>query len=131
MNATGQFLSKLEAGRLALPMGIHFTWNYFQGPVFGFAVSGTTMQGSLLTISDHGPQWFTGGIFGPEAGVSGLIALLIGIVALLAFRWNPDSPPFALAERARQLVSFNPRIHETDSLNEARQSPVQTNSMTT
>jgi hypothetical protein len=43
----------------------HFTWNFFQGPVFGYDVSGLALQ-SILEPSLQGPWWLTGGTFGIE-----------------------------------------------------------------
>jgi hypothetical protein len=65
-------------GELAIPIGLHITWNFFQGNVFGFPVSGTNSGGSMIQIAQSGPQWMTGGAFGPEAGVVGILAILIG-----------------------------------------------------
>ena len=73
------------SGRLWLPIGLHWAWNYFQGPVFGFPVSGTGASG-LLRLTPVGPEPLTGGAFGPEAGVVGVAACLLGIAALARFR---------------------------------------------
>jgi len=64
-------------GRLWLSVGIHFSWNFAQGGIFGFSVSGLTNQHSLINTSMTGPEWFTGGGFGPEAGVISQILLLL------------------------------------------------------
>jgi CAAX protease family protein len=70
-------------GELAIPMGLHLTWNFFQGNVFGFPVSGWELQGrTILQIQQSGPDWFTGGAFGPEAGMVGLLAMLLGITLI-------------------------------------------------
>ena len=58
-------------GRLWLPIGLHFAWNFVQGPVLGFPVSGEAM-GGLQQINDLGPAWLTGGSYGPEAGAIGI-----------------------------------------------------------
>jgi hypothetical protein len=68
-------------GELAFPIGLHVTWNAFQGLVFGFPVSGLAMPGSLVTIRQHGPALATGGSFGPEAGLVGLLATVVGTAA--------------------------------------------------
>lgn len=43
----------------------HFSWNFLQGPVFGYEVSGLPLQ-SILEPSLQGPWWLTGGTFGME-----------------------------------------------------------------
>jgi membrane protease YdiL (CAAX protease family) len=69
---------------LAIPLGLHLTWNFFQGHVFGFPVSGWAMRGgTILQIQQSGPRWFTGGTFGPEAGVVGLLAMVLGILLIV------------------------------------------------
>ena len=70
--------------RLWLPIGVHWTWNLFQGPVYGFPVSGTEAAG-LLTLQPVGPELLTGGAFGPEASVVGVLACIVGAVVLA--RW--------------------------------------------
>jgi len=77
--AAGLFLAYawLRTRRLWLPIGLHLGWNFFQGTVFGFPVSGTTAPGLLLQRAE-GPQLLTGGGFGPEAGLIVLPAMLLG-----------------------------------------------------
>lgn len=65
-------LGYLLTGDLALPVGFHAAWNYVQGWVYGFPVSGIAVEASLLGTRTAGPEQFTGGQFGPEAGLLGL-----------------------------------------------------------
>lgn len=55
-----------------MAIGIHWSWNFFEGPVFGTPVSGNRF---LLLIESEleGPAWITGGPFGPEAGIVALV----------------------------------------------------------
>lgn len=79
-------------GGLALPIGLHITWNFFQGNVFGFPVSGTTdWSTTFLAVQQGGPEFWTGGAFGPEGGLMGLLGFLTGmaITALwIRFRYG-------------------------------------------
>lgn len=66
---------------LWLPIGYHITWNYFQGNVFGFAVSGTTPNGIYGVEVAEGRDWLTGGAFGLEGGILATVLILAGFIA--------------------------------------------------
>lgn len=72
-------------GELAIPIGLHITWNFFEGDVFGFPVSGLAPSARFIAIVQNGPEAWTGGPFGPEAGIVGIAATLIG--GLLTLLW--------------------------------------------
>lgn len=73
-------------GRLAIPIGLHTTWNFFQGNVFGFPVSGLDLvDATFLSTRQTGPDLLTGGPFGPEAGLLAPAAMAVG-VGLIALR---------------------------------------------
>jgi membrane protease YdiL (CAAX protease family) len=63
--------------RLWLSIGLHAGWNFFEGTVFGFAVSGLDLF-RLMRHEVTGPEWATGGGFGPEAGAVMVPALVLG-----------------------------------------------------
>jgi hypothetical protein len=69
----------LRTRRLWLPIGLHIGWNFFESTVLGFPVSGLSLFG-LLQNSLSGPDIFTGGAFGPEAGLVLLPALALGTI---------------------------------------------------
>lgn len=71
-------------GTLWLPIGIHWAWNYVQGNVFGFAVSGNPIGDKVFSPVITGPDWVTGGIFGAEASVPAVAIGLLMTVILLA-----------------------------------------------
>jgi uncharacterized protein len=90
VSAGGIFLAGLlfaygyiRTKQLWLPIGMHLGWNFFEGVVFGFPVSGLDIY-PLTRIQVHGPEVWTGGAFGPEAGLIILPALLLG-TALIHF----------------------------------------------
>ena len=60
-------------------------WNFFQGPVLGFAISGDSSHTAWIRLSDVGPAWLTGGAFGPEAGAVGMGFRLVVLAILLAW----------------------------------------------
>ena len=72
-------------GQLALPIGFHFAWNFFEQFVFGYAANGEAPVGWLFGSQVNGPALWTGGDFGPDGGL--LITLLLGLNALLIAGW--------------------------------------------
>jgi len=81
--AYGYFISR----SLWLPIAFHFSWNFAQGPLFSFPVSGLASEGLLLLERGDSPSLITGGAFGPEGGVVGMVALLLGLL-LLRLWWR-------------------------------------------
>jgi membrane protease YdiL (CAAX protease family) len=65
-------------GELAIPIGLHLSWNLFEGTVYGFPVSGSVPSRRLLIPEQGGPPLWTGGAFGPEAGLLATLAAVIG-----------------------------------------------------
>jgi membrane protease YdiL (CAAX protease family) len=64
----------------------HAVWNWVQGKLLGFAVSGGASPSLLISIRAAGPDIYTGGAFGPEGGIAATAVFLsaIGFVVILA-----------------------------------------------
>jgi membrane protease YdiL (CAAX protease family) len=65
---------------LWLPIFFHLSWNFIQGPVLGFPVSGLTFE-SIMSIESNGPSMVTGGKYGFEGSVICTIMLTIAVIA--------------------------------------------------
>jgi uncharacterized protein len=77
----------LRTRQLWLPIGLHIGWNFFEGAVFGFPVSGMDTY-RLVHSSVAGPPAWTGGPFGPEAGLIMIPALVVGFGLIYAYSHN-------------------------------------------
>jgi len=71
----------IHKNNLWFPIGAHITWNYFQGPVLGFEVSGNDVD-SIFIQSLDGSELITGGEFGFEGSIILTVFMIIGIVYL-------------------------------------------------
>ena len=71
----------IHKNNLWFPIGAHITWNYFQGPVLGFEVSGNDVD-SIFIQSLSGSELITGGEFGFEGSIILTVLMIIGIVYL-------------------------------------------------
>lgn len=77
-------LPYLLTRQLWLSIGLHIGWNFFEGVVFGFPVSGLETF-SLLRHTASGPELWTGGAFGPEAGLLVIPALVFGSLLVYGY----------------------------------------------
>lgn len=80
----------LLAGSLWLAIGLHFAWNFVQGPLLGFPVSGIA-AGGLQQVHDAGPAWLSGGAYGPEAGLVGIASRFVIIALVLLWLKKEDA----------------------------------------
>lgn len=67
---------------IAWAIGIHFGWNFTQGVLLGYKVSGTNADG-FLVAKPIGPSYLSGGNFGIESSVFCTAVLLIVIIYLI------------------------------------------------
>ena len=77
----------IRTRQLWLPIGMHLGWNFFEGVVFGFPVSGLDIY-PLMRIQVQGPELWTGGNFGPEAGLIVIPALIVGAILIYVYTLN-------------------------------------------
>lgn len=89
----------LRTRSLALPVGLHLGWNWTQGNVLGFGVSGYDHAGWLRPSIQGQAEWLTGGAFGPESSIFSPLVSLLMIVLL--WRWKGSVAAPAEVEAAR------------------------------
>ena len=66
---------------LWVPIGIHWAWNFFLGPIFGVGVSGISQDACVIIPKIAGPYILTGGDNGFEGSiVTFVLGLAIGII---------------------------------------------------
>ena len=72
----------------------HGTWNYVQGNLLGFQVSGTGADASIFSFTmGDGPDWLTGGAFGAEGSIITTLVLLVSLV--IVYRLGERKEKFA------------------------------------
>lgn len=72
----------IKTNDLWMPIGYHFAWNYFQGNIFGFPVSGQSQSEAVYIIESLRENLLTGGAFGPEAGILTTIVIMLGFLVV-------------------------------------------------
>jgi membrane protease YdiL (CAAX protease family) len=80
-------LALIRTKSLAMPIGIHFMANWMQGVILGFGVSGSEQASLLQPVFNVDSDLLTGGTFGLEASIPGLISVIITIILL--YKWKP------------------------------------------
>jgi membrane protease YdiL (CAAX protease family) len=84
--------------------GAHLAWNWTMGVGAGLPVSGLDVGGSLLGLTVTGPGLWTGGEYGPEAG------LLLTLVTLAGIAWTASTPRLS---RDPAVLALGPLVDPT------------------
>lgn len=85
-------ISYIYTKNLWFPISLHLFWNFFQGPILGYQVSGQKGY-SLIRVKTYGDQLFSGGEFGFEGSIicTALSAVTIILVILYYTRMKAST----------------------------------------
>jgi uncharacterized protein len=73
---------------LYAPIIQHFSWNYFQGPICGYKISGIKINDTLFASTINSNNLINGGNFGFEGSLVCLALLIISIALVLKLKLN-------------------------------------------
>lgn len=77
--------SYMYTRNLAFPIFLHTAWNWIQGPVLGYEVSGNSMFPSLIHLNFPEKNVWNGGDFGFEGSVICTILLIVATVCIIGW----------------------------------------------
>ncbi|HEX7242900.1 MAG TPA: CPBP family intramembrane glutamic endopeptidase [Longimicrobiaceae bacterium] len=95
----------LRTRSLWFATGVHLGWNWMMASLLDLPVSGMELDTPLYTGVETGPDWWTGGTFGPEAGLAATAAIVAGTAWLLRTRRLAPSP---------EVRALGPLLDESD-----------------
>lgn len=75
--------SYIYTRNLCFPISLHWFWNWIQGPVLGYEVSGNKFCDGLLTLHLPEANLINGGAFGFEGSVLCTVLLVVGTGVIL------------------------------------------------
>ena len=79
-------IAYLKTRSLWLPTGMHMSWNLSLGFIYGYPVSGMVVPDAMTHLSQSGPDWITGGAYGPEGGALCTAVLVAATLVLYRSR---------------------------------------------
>lgn len=77
-------ISYIYTKNLWFPISLHLFWNFIQGPILGYKVSGQKTK-SLLTINQVGNDSIHGGEFGFEGSIVCTILIVLAIIGIMYY----------------------------------------------
>ncbi len=90
-------ISWLRTHGLWLAWGMRFAWIASMGVLFGLPVSSSIDHSTIVQTTAVGSEWLTGDVYGPEASLVMLIALVAGLTVLIRvtrdYAWNYTHAP--------------------------------------
>ena len=75
--------SYIYTRNLCFPIALHWFWNWIQGPVLGYEVSGNKFGESMLTLHLPEANLMNGGAFGFEGSMLCTVLMILGTGVIL------------------------------------------------
>ena len=75
--------SYIYTRNLCFPIALHWFWNWIQGPVLGYEVSGNKFGESMFTLHLHEANLMNGGAFGFEGSMLCTVLMILGTGVIL------------------------------------------------
>lgn len=94
----------LKTRGLWLPIALHWSWNFSQGPVFGSPISGHDFGNSLFRYTRGGPDWLTGGAYGFEASALLTVTCTAAILLLWFGPWLRATPAMLALSKSAEAA---------------------------
>lgn len=73
----------LYTRNLWFPIGLHLFWNWIQGPILGYQVSGLDLQNTLIELHLPEESIWNGGAFGFEGSITCTVLMFVFTVAII------------------------------------------------
>ncbi|RZK35999.1 MAG: CPBP family intramembrane metalloprotease [Pedobacter sp.] len=93
----------LQKWNISWAIGIHFGWNFTQGTILGYQVSGGKSSG-ILNAKPIGETYLSGGIFGVEGSIFCTAILLIAIL-FIVFKYKIEPVQEILLEESDEVTT--------------------------
>ena len=98
---------------LWLPFGLHFSWNFTQTTIYAFPTSGISFpEDRLMNLTQSGPEWITGGAFGPEGGILATLALVASTWYILKSKRVRTPEGIITLDSVEDLLPSTPAVQE-------------------
>lgn len=68
---------------LWMPIALHFAWNFTQSGIYGAITSGNAKTNNLIEAKIQGPEFITGGEFGPEGSIQAILFCALGTIIFI------------------------------------------------
>lgn len=74
----------LATGSLYATIAVHFAWNWVMAAGLHTPVSGISVLAPDYRVVDAGPDWLTGGGWGPEGGLGAAVSMFVIVIYIYA-----------------------------------------------
>lgn len=85
--------SYVKFKNILIPVGLHFSWNFIQGAVFGYPVTANASNG-FFELSIVPDLFFNGGHQGPEGSVAGIVIRMLIVLFIYLHPYSPENKKF-------------------------------------